>query len=99
VRAMVRETYAREAVIQTRAVASKTKERTKFEQYYDHREPIAKMASHRYLAIARGKREGVLRVGMEVDEARLLPRIEAKIGVRRSSPFAPLLAEAIADSL
>jgi len=99
VRALVRETYAREAVMSTRAVAAKTKERTKFEQYYDHHEPLARMPSHRFLAIARGKAEGVLRVSTEVDEARLLPRIEQAVGLRRRSPYAGLFAEAIADSL
>ncbi|MEZ4252869.1 MAG: Tex family protein [Polyangiales bacterium] len=99
VRALVRETYEREAVVQTRAVASKTKERTKFEQYYDHREPLAKMPSHRFLAIARGKAEGVLRVGTEIDEARLLPRVERVVGLRPRSPFARVYADAIADSL
>lgn len=99
VRALVRETYAREAVVQTRAVAAKTKERTKFEQYYDYREPLAKMPSHRFLAIARGKAEGVLRVGTEIDEARLLPRLERIVGLRPRSPFARVYADAIADSL
>jgi uncharacterized protein len=99
VRALVRETYAREAVMSTRAVAAKTKERTKFEQYYDHHEPLARMPSHRFLAIARGKAEGVLRVSTEIEEARLLPRIEQTVGLRRRSPYARLYAEAIADSL
>lgn len=99
VRALVRETYAREAVMSTRAVPAKTKERTKFEQYYDHHEPLARMPSHRFLAIARGKAEGVLRVSTEIDEARLLPRIEQTVGLRRRSPYARLFAEAIADSL
>lgn len=99
VRALVRETYAREAVVHTRAVASKTKERTKFEQYYDHHEPLARMPSHRFLAIARGKSEGVLRVSTEIDEARLLPRIEQVVGLRRRSPHARIFADAIADSL
>ena len=36
-------------------------ERTKFEDYYDHREPVARLPSHRFLAMSRGEREEVLR--------------------------------------
>jgi len=96
VRTLARETYARGGV-QACAVAKKTKEPTKFEQYYDFGEAVATIPSHRYLAICRGEREGVLRVHIEVDAERLLARIAQVLGLRPKSPFAAQLSEAIDD--
>jgi uncharacterized protein len=43
--------------------------------YYDFREPVRDIPSHRFLAIRRGEAEGVLRASVEVDPSRLLPRM------------------------
>ena len=60
VRGFVRETYAKKAVVKSEVVSPKPTQPTKFEQYYDFEEPIAEIPSHRYLAICRGQKEGVL---------------------------------------
>ena len=60
VRGLVRETYAKKAVVKSEVVTPKPTQPTKFEQYYDFEEPIAEIPSHRYLAICRGQKEGVL---------------------------------------
>ena len=60
VRGLVRETYAKKAVVKSEVVSPKPTQPTKFEQYYDFQEPIAEIPSHRYLAICRGQKEGVL---------------------------------------
>ena len=54
IRGRVREEYASHAEIVSEAVEPKPEEPTKFEQYYDFREPVSKIPSHRYLAIRRG---------------------------------------------
>ena len=41
--------------------------RTKFEQYYDYKENIKKIPSHRFLAIMRGESEKILRSNIEID--------------------------------
>jgi len=41
---------------------------TKFKNYYDFSEPLARMPSHRILAIRRGEKEKVLRVTMEMTD-------------------------------
>ena len=46
----------------------------KFEMYYDHREPLAKVPSHRYLAMRRGDAEEVLRLAIEIDDEPLIRR-------------------------
>jgi protein Tex len=47
-------------------------QRTKFEMYYDFREPVSTIPSHRYLAIRRGESESVLRCQIVGDEAEML---------------------------
>jgi len=98
VRALVRELFWRQGAVKTEAVPDKTQQPTKFEQYYDYSEPVAAIPSHRYLAVRRGEREGVLRAKIEVAGELATPPIESAMGVRRASPFAPHLTRAIADS-
>jgi len=40
----------------------------KFADYFDHREPLASIASHRALALLRGRREQVLRLALKLPE-------------------------------
>jgi len=76
IRGLVRDAFAKKAVVKSEVVADKAQEPTKFEQYYDFAEPIAEIPSHRYLAIRRGQTEGVLYMHLEVDKAPLLERME-----------------------
>ena len=68
VRGYVRQLFATKSVVKSEAASPKPAEPTKFEQYYDYCEPIAEMPSHRYLAIRRGQKEGVLWVKLELDK-------------------------------
>ena len=58
VRASLRDTMSKEGVLASVQMDPTKQERTKFEQYYEHSEPISKAPSHRYLAMRRGEREG-----------------------------------------
>jgi uncharacterized protein len=98
VRAMARAAFMDEGVLAATVVADKKNERTKFEDYYDHTEAVAKMPSHRFLAIRRGEKEGVLRAAITVDAERMLPRIERAMKLDRGSPWAEELETAIADA-
>jgi len=68
VRGYVRRLFATRSVVKSEVASPKPTEPTKFEQYYDFSEPIADMPSHRYLAIRRGQKEGVLWVKLELDK-------------------------------
>ncbi|WP_163652227.1 Tex family protein [Listeria sp. PSOL-1] len=46
-------------------------EKKVYEMYYDYQEMITKIASHRTLAFNRGEREGILRVGIQVDTTKI----------------------------
>jgi len=97
VRRFVRDAFAQHGVVETRAVKGMTGTRTKFEQYYEFSEPLARMPSHRYLAIRRGEKEGVLKVKVTVDAEPLLTRIGRTFRVSAGSPYSRELTEAIED--
>ena len=98
VRAVVREAFEKEGVLVSEGVADKIKEPTKFEQYYDFREPVSTIPSHRFLAIRRGEREGILRAAIEVDGERVVPRLCGLSKLDRSSPFCGEMETAVADA-
>lgn len=70
---------------------------SKFEMYYDHGEPLAKMPSHRFLAMRRGEAEEVLRVGIEIDEEPVLRRLTGRLVTNPSFLFRRELTETVAD--
>ena len=70
---------------------------SKFEMYYDYREPLAKMPSHRFLAMRRGEAEEVLRVGIEIDEEPVLRRLTGRLVTNPSFLFRHELTETVAD--
>jgi uncharacterized protein len=49
---------------------------TVYEMYYAYRESVKRMPAHRILAVNRGEREDVLRVGVEVDVARVNQQLQ-----------------------
>ncbi|WP_301239364.1 Tex family protein [Polycladomyces subterraneus] len=49
--------------------------RSVYEMYYDYREPVHKMPSHRILAVNRGEREEILRVQVEVEDGPIMERL------------------------
>lgn len=59
-RASLRRLFWDQAVVTSRVVAGKEEVGAKFKDYYDWSEPLAKIPSHRLLAIRRGETEGVL---------------------------------------
>ena len=56
-----------EGVLHAQVVAGKEEEGAKFADYFDKREPIKAIPSHRALAMFRGRTEGVLQLTLELD--------------------------------
>ena len=75
IRGLVRNAFAKRGVLVSEVAKPKPTEPTKFEQYYEYEEPVAEIPSHRYLAIKRGQKEGVLWVHMKLDAQPVLERI------------------------
>ena len=79
--------------------AKNAEEKSVYEGYYDYSEPVSKIPGHRILALNRGEREKLLRVGIEAPEEELLSWLCRKVirhPERRET--AGLLAEAAADA-
>lgn len=104
VRAYQRDVFARQGMLRVKVKKAKkadaslkprVAERTKFEDYYDFGDRLERLPSHRYLAIRRGEAEGVLRVKVEVDDARCRHRIQRLMRHDFRSPFGPELEGAI----
>lgn len=68
-----------------------------YENYYSYREPVHKMPPHRILAINRGEREGVLKVGIEIAADKIHAYISRKL-IKGPSPVKELLESVIEDS-
>jgi len=95
VRAHVRAIFGKHARVATSAIKKATEgKRTAYEDYYDFREPGTRIPSHRYLAIARGEDEGVLRVKLEIDDDKIVGDVHRMVGVDRRSPAAGALEQA-----
>ncbi|MCP4679053.1 MAG: RNA-binding transcriptional accessory protein [Deltaproteobacteria bacterium] len=97
VRTLVRERFASNGLLVSGLAPKKTDDSGKFKDYYDYKEPVTSIPSHRYLAVRRGEREGVLKCGISVDKDRLVGEILDQVGHRENSPFCDELAQAVQD--
>jgi uncharacterized protein len=66
--------------------------------YYAFEETVAKIPSHRMLAIRRGAREGILSFSIEIDNAKFVTGLLSQIIREGQSRFAPFLDSAIRDA-
>ena len=57
----------------------KKAEADRFESYVDHQEPVRRIPSHRLLAMLRGESEGILRVGLQLDDSRELTSLQRRL--------------------
>ncbi len=84
----LRERLWREGVLESRVVEGREQAGAKFADYFDYAEPIARIPSHRALALFRGRNEDVLGLRLDLPgaaEAEYHPaegRIAAAFGIR-----------------
>ncbi len=97
VRTLVRERFSSSGLLVSGIAPKKADDSGKFKDYYDYKEPVTSIPSHRYLAVRRGEREGVLKCGISVDKERLVGEILEKVEHREGSPFGGELAQAAQD--
>ncbi len=75
-----------------------TEEDTVYAQYYDHSEPIAKIPSHRVLAINRGENEEKLKVSISVEKGIILNYLCTEMITNLKSSAAKYIENAVIDS-
>lgn len=78
-------------------LATKPDEKSNYEMYYDYKEVVSKIPSHRILAINRGEAEEFLKIKIEKDEAKILFYIERDI-IKGNTQFTEMLKATILDS-
>src|SRR6187431_304370 len=99
VRKHTREAYVRDGSIRVCKTKDFEDKTTKFDSYAAFEEPIAKIPSHRYLAIRRGETEGVLRAGLSVDQSNVVPFVQKHVKLKPKSPWAGELTKAAEDAV
>jgi len=97
VRGLVRQAFFNDGMVVSEVVDPKPKEPTKFEQYYDFKEKLSTIPSHRFLAIRRGQEEKILRVKITCEAEPLLHRIAEIYNLNAKSSVAEQLSVAIED--
>jgi transcriptional accessory protein Tex/SPT6 len=98
VRKSIRDMFVKEGMVVSKVNKDKIGQKTKFEMYYDFREPVSKIPSHRVLAIRRGVKEQVLSHNIEIDREKAVQNISSRLLKENDSVFSPFLNSAIKDS-
>ena len=80
------------------SVAKKPEETTVYEMYYDHEEPVSKVAGHRVLAINRGEKEKILTVKISAPEEDILRYLEKQVIKKDNKNTTPVLKATVEDS-
>ncbi len=101
VRGGVRATFFKQAAMTAKAIdPEKVAEKDPkgvYQLYYEFNENVTKLVPHRVLALNRGEREDVLRVGVSLPYEQAQRSITEHYPVRATSPFAQHLREAAED--
>ncbi len=76
-RARLRRIFQEDGLLTVRVLSGKEEEGKVYRDYFDHREPIGAVASHRLLAILRGEREGYLLSDLAIEDDAQVAYLEA----------------------
>ena len=92
----IRRLFARVGVLSSKVVKGKEGDGIKYSDYYDWQENVARISSHRLLAIMRGEDEGFLRMSIAVDTDEAVDRL-CRHFVKRFSPSREYMEAAVVD--
>lgn len=95
-RISMRRLFARYGTLVAKVVKGKEADGIKYSDYYDWQEPVARVTSHRLLAIMRGEEEGFLRMNITVDNDEAREQLFRRF-IKRGSPVKELMEVAITD--
>ncbi len=96
-RARVRTLFQRKSILTTKVVKGKEVEGAKYRDYFDFSEPLYKCASHRFLALYRAEREGVLSLKAQPSKEEALESLK-RFFVKGNDGCAELVSEACSES-
>ncbi len=81
----------------SKVMSGREAEGAKYKDYFDWKEPALKAPSHRVLAMRRGEKEGFLYMRVELDEAEIVPALEAQFA-KGTGPCAAQVRLAVQDA-
>lgn len=96
-RQMVRNMFARDAIITSKVVKGKEEGGEKYRDYFDFSAPLSRCPSHRILALRRGEAEGFLRVSISPDDEKCLDRLVPRYA-KNDTEAADQVEDAVTDS-
>ena len=99
IRAKLRWAYVQHAELVSKLSKDVSKEDSKYADWDGFRSSIRKIASHRYLALARGEKEKALKVSIDIDKTKLKEIVEDIVGVNHKSDWSKQLIIAIEDAI
>lgn len=76
IRATMRRLFEQTATVQSKVLMGQETEGAKYKDYFEFSEPVAKIPSHRMLAVMRGFMEGILKMTISPEEEAALAAIE-----------------------
>ena len=105
-RQIIRRLFYREGIIQSNSVKNKESEGIKYSNYFDGQERVARVPSHRVLAMFRGENEGFLRITIRPPQEKALSLLHrrfvkstgaasAQVGLAVEDSYSRLLAPSI----
>lgn len=97
VRERLREKFRKFGVITSKVVATKKEIAGQYQDYFEFSETLAKCPSHRFLALARGEKEGLLRLSVSIDDDKAIEMIERK-WIRSGGSEATILEKCAKDA-
>ena len=92
----MRRMYARHGVLVSKVVKGKEADGVKYADYYEWQENIARISSHRLLAIMRGEEEGFLRMSIGVDADVAVEQLNRRF-IKRVSSSCEYIEAAVVD--
>ncbi|MES2627458.1 MAG: Tex family protein [Bacteroidota bacterium] len=96
-RNIIRQLFARKAVLGSKVARGKKETAEKFRDYFDWSEPLSKAPSHRILAMFRGENEGLLSLNIGPDDEEAVEQLERRV-VQGNTSAAMQVGMAVADS-
>ena len=96
-RQYLRAQIEKEGVMTSKVRKEFEKQDTKFKNYYEFSEPVAKIPSHRMLALRRGEKEKVLRLSVEMPDEALVSYLQRQV-IKGESIWKPYLEEMCKDA-
>lgn len=96
-RAKMRRLFETSGTMQSKVLSDKETEGIKYKDYYDFSEPVAKIPSHRILAVMRGFMEGILRMVIAPVEEDALALMERQF-VKAHNDAAEQVKKAVKDA-